>query len=179
MSIPSTHLRGRKLVSVRRQDIDDYGVQGFLVGLSEALLALEHVYDFQVDGILVLRRSDITEVKCTATDAFQESLMKREGIVPGSQAPSPLALETWRALIEQLAGSHPFLALEQELGPEPQLSIGRVVSVEAQHVEFQCFSGTGKWQSKPDRIKYAHLTSAQANTRYLRFYQRHLLPEAC
>jgi hypothetical protein len=115
-SLP-THLKAKSLVSVRRRNVDDYGIQGFLVGLSDTLMALEYVYDFQIDGLAVLRRSDITEVKRTGTDEFQERLLKREGIQPGAQAPVPLQLEGWQSLIQQLSDHYPLMILERELGP--------------------------------------------------------------
>ncbi|TAK73213.1 MAG: hypothetical protein EPO12_22755 [Aquabacterium sp.] len=103
----STLLKAKSLVSIRRRDVDDYGIQGFLVGLSEGLLAVEYVYDFQIDGIMVLRRSDITEVKQTGTDKFQERLLKKEGIRPGMQEPMPLELSGWKAVIQQISQHYP------------------------------------------------------------------------
>ena len=111
-SLPA-YVKKRNLVSVRRRDVDDYGMQGFVVGLSESLLALEYVYDFQIDGLMVLRRTDITEVKRTATDEFQEALLSREGIRPGQQEPTPLKMDSWRPLIEQLSGCYSLMILER------------------------------------------------------------------
>lgn len=148
-------------------------MQGFLVGLSADLLAIEYVYDFQIDGLMVLRRSDITEVRRTATDEFQERLLKQEGIRPGSQAPMPLDLENWGQLIRQLSGHCPLMILERELGPSPEFAIGRPIQATAAQVEFRSFSGTGKWSPKTARLKYSQLTCLQVSTRYLSFYQRH------
>lgn len=169
----STLLKSRRLVSIRRRDIDGYGIQGFLVGLSDNLLAVEYVYDFQIDGLMVLRRSDITEVRRTATDEFQERLLKKEGIRPGSQTPVSLELDDWSTLIRQLSEHCPLMILERELGPSPEFAIGRPVRATAAQVEFQSFSGTGKWWSKTERLKYSQLTCLQVNTRYLGFYQRY------
>lgn len=169
----STLLKSRRLVSIRRRDIDGYGIQGFLVGLSDNLLALEYVYDFQIDGLMVLRRSDITEVRRTATDEFQERLLKKEGIRPGSQTPVMLELDGWGALIRQLSAHCPLMILERELGPAPEFAIGRPVRITAAQVEFQTFSGIGKWAPKNDRLKFSQLTCLQVNTRYLGFYQRY------
>jgi hypothetical protein len=166
-------LKSRSLVSIRRQDVDDYGIQGFLVGMSDALLAVEYVYDFQIDGIMVLRRSDITEVRRTATDEFQERLLKKEGIRPGSQMPAVPELNGWGALIGQLSEHYPLMILERELGPSPEFAIGRSVRITAAQVEFQSFSGTGKWAPKNERLKFSQLTCLQVNTRYLGFYQRY------
>jgi hypothetical protein len=171
-SLPA-YLKKRSLVSVRRQDVDDYGIQGFIVGLSETFIALEYVNDFQIDGLLVLRCTDITEVRRTGTHEFQESILKQEGNRPGRQKPMPLRLEAWRPLIEQLSGHYPLMILERELGPAPAFAIGRPTRATAAQVEFQTFSGTGKWSPKSERLKYSHLTSLQVNTRYLGAYQRH------
>jgi hypothetical protein len=169
----STLLKAKSLVSVRRRDVDDYGIQGFLVGLSESLMAIEYVYDFQIDGLAVLRRSDITEVKRTETDAFQERLLKHEGTRPGAQVPMPLELEGWKSLIQQLSEHYPLMILERELGPSPEFAIGRPIRATAAQVEFHTFTGIGKWSTKTERLKYAQITCLQVNTRYLGFYQRH------
>lgn len=170
----TTCLKKRSLVSIRRSDVDGYGIQGFVVGLSDTLLGLEYVDDFQIDGIMVLRRSDITEVRRTGTDEFQEKLLRREGIAPGQQVPAPLVLDDgWRGLIDQLSGHYEYMILERELGPSPEFSIGRPLKTSAAQVEFLSFSGTGQWSTKTERLKYSQLTSLQVNTRYLGFYQRH------
>jgi hypothetical protein len=171
-TLPSC-LQNRSLVSVRRRDVDDYGIQGFVVGLSENLLALEYVYDFQLDGLLILRRSDITEVRRTGTDEFQERLLKKEGVRSGQQEPTLLSLEDWKSIIDQLAEHYQYMILERELGPSPDLAIGQPVKTTAAQVEFRTFSGTGKWHAKTERLKYSQITSLQVNTRYIGFYQRH------
>jgi len=169
----STYLKARNLVSIRRSDVDDYGIQGFLIGLSESLLAIEYVYDFQIDGLMVLRRSEITEVKRTGTDEFQERILKQEGIRPGAQTPMPLELNGWRPLIQQLSEHFPLMILERELGPSPEFAIGRSLRATAAQVEFHTFTGTGKWSAKTERLKYSQITCLQVNTRYLGFYQRY------
>jgi hypothetical protein len=166
-------LKHRRLISVERDGVEGYGMQGFIAGISDDLLALEYVYDLQIDGIIVLRCSDITAVKRTATDEFQESLMKREGILAGSQASAPLRLNSWQDLIEQLAERYPLMILERESGPSPQFAIGRPIKITQAQVEIMTFSGTGKWSEKPLRFRYSQITSLQVNNRYLNFYQKH------
>ena len=137
------------------------------------MLALEYVYNFQIDGLMILRRSDITEVQRTATDEFQERLLKREGIRPGHQFLTPFELDSWQTIIEQLSQHYPLMILERELGPSPEFVLGRTLRVTAAQVEFHSFSGTGKWSDKTVRLKYAQITCLQVNTRYTGFYQRH------
>ncbi|MBV7540311.1 hypothetical protein [Acidovorax sp. sic0104] len=165
--------QAKSLVSIRRRDVDDYGIQGFLVGISDDLLALEYVYDFQIDGLMILRRSDITEVKRTATDEFQERLLKREGVRPGTQQPVQFELASWQCAIEQLSKHYPLMILERELGPSPEFVIGKPLRTTKAQVEFHTFTGVGQWSDKKVRLKYSQMTCLQVNTRYMAFYQRH------
>ena len=126
------------------------------------------------DGLLILRRSDITDVRRSETDQFQQWLLEQEGIRPGAQTPEPsLQLHGWQSVITQPSALFPLMILEQELGPEPAFSIGRAEKATAAQVEFLSFSGTARWHAKVQRLKYSHLTSLQVNTRYANFYQRH------
>lgn len=174
MQALSIYSKNQSLVSLQRAGVDSNSILGFVVGVSEHLVALEYVYDFQIDGLLILRRSDITDVRRSETDEFQQWLLEQEGIRPGAQTPEPsLQLHGWQSVITQLSALFPLMILEQELGPEPTFSIGRAEKATAAQVEFLSFSGTARWHAKVQRLKYSHLTSLQVNTRYANFYQRH------
>ncbi len=70
----------RKLVSIRRDAIDSNSIQGFVLAASDELLLIQYVYDFNLDGLMVLRLSDVTEIKSGATDKFQKQLLIDEQI---------------------------------------------------------------------------------------------------
>jgi hypothetical protein len=71
----SSYQKSRQLVSIRRADVDSNAIQAFILGASERLVLLQYVYDFKLDGLLVVRREDISDVQRTATDKFQQSLL--------------------------------------------------------------------------------------------------------
>ena len=169
----TTYLNSRKLVSLKREGIDGYSIQGFLAGISDDLLAIEYVCDFQIDGLMILRQSDVTEINRTKTDDFQESLLKHEGIMPGGQLPKKLNLDSWQSVLSQLSEHYPIMTFERELGPSPEFSIGRPHKITKSQIEVQTFTGAGNWSSKPRRIMYKQLTCVQANNRYANFYQRY------
>ena len=55
------HQKQRNLVSIRRGEIDGCSIQGFVLGLSENLVLLQYVYDFHLDGLMLLRTADIPD----------------------------------------------------------------------------------------------------------------------
>ena len=70
---------GRNLISIRRGNIDGHKIQGFLLDYSEELILINYVYDFILDGLMVLRRSDISEIKTDKTALLQTQILKEIG----------------------------------------------------------------------------------------------------
>ena len=168
-----THREKRDLISIYRSDIDDNAIQGFVLGCSRELVVLQYVYDFNLDGLVVLRTADITEVQCTATDKFQKDLLLQEGLSHNVPFALTLDLSGWRAVISQLAKEYALMILECEEGKRKEFVIGRVVKTTAREVHIQHFSGTADWAERPTKLKFSDITSCQINTNYLNVYQRH------
>jgi hypothetical protein len=172
------HQRQRHLVSIRRSEIDDYGVQGYILGVSKQLLAVQYVYDFNLDGLLLLSRSDITEVRRTKTDVFQQSLLLADGIERLVPFDVQFNLSNWRSVLQQLAPVCPVLIFESERAKEPLFEIGRLVEVTSSQVEVHGFSGTARWAKETTSIPFSELTCVQANTNYINTYQRYFTRSA-
>ena len=169
----SSYQKEHQLVSIRRADVDSNAIRAFILGVSERLALLQYVYDFKLDGLLVVRREDISDVQRTATDKFQQSLLAEEGVDREVPFGLQLPLGDWRSVVTHLGGQYPLMILESELGPAPQFVIGRLLKATETRVEVQSFTGAGRWSANPVRLKYAHLTSLQVNTNYANVYQRH------
>lgn len=167
------HQEQRSLISLRRDRIDDNAIQGFVIGTSDDLVLLQYVYDFRLDGLMVLAVADITEVRCTATDRFQQTLLDTDGLV--AQVPFGLRinLEDWRSAIADLAHGYPLLILECERLEAPDFVIGRVKEMAHGEVRLECFSGAANWDEELVSLKYEDITSCQAGTNYTNVYQRY------
>lgn len=169
----ATHQNQRSLISLRRDRIDDNTIQGFIIGASDELVLLQYVCDFRLDGLMVLAVSDVTEVRCTATDRFQRTLLAADGLV--EQVPFGLAinLQDWRSAIGDLASRYPLLILECERLEEPDFAIGRVLKLARDEVRLAWFSGAANWGDESVRFRYKDITSCQVDTNYTNVYQRY------
>lgn len=172
------HHKERNLISIARGKIDPNSIQGFVVGYSRDLVAIQYVYDFNLDGLMVLRVSDITEVRCTATDKFQKSLLSQEQLLERVPFESVLQLSDWRSIISQFAKEHPLMILECEAMKEKVFVIGRVLKSTADEIHIRHFSGAANWERHPRRLKIADISSCQVGTNYLNVYQRHFERQA-
>jgi hypothetical protein len=163
----------RDLVSIRRAAVDENSIQGFVLEMSDELVLLQYVYDLNLDGLMILRAADISEIQRSATDEFQEGLLQAEGLLSAVPFDYSVDLGSWPMAITALAKDYPLLILERELLDEPDLAIGRVLDVGAEEVHLKYFTGTAKWREEPDKLRFTDITSCQAGTNYLNVYQRY------
>ena len=172
------HQKKRNLVSVRRSGVDDNSIQGFILASSEQLVVLQYVYDFSLDGLMVLRVADITEVRCSATDRFQKGLLAHEGLEERVPFEEAFDLRNWRSVISQFSKEYGLMILECETVEENDFVIGRVLKTTATEVQFQHFSGAANWTESPVKLKFKDITSCQVGTNYVNVYQRHFARHA-
>lgn len=172
------HLKQRNLVSIRRDEIDENSIQGFILDSSEDLIALQYVYDFNLDGLMFLRVEDITEVKSSNTSKFQNKLLKQEGLLEKVPFGTTFDLRNWRSLIAQLSAEHELMILEREIGEESDFFIGRVLKTTEASVQGLYFSGAANWAKKPERLKFKDITCCQVGTNYTNVYERYFKKQA-
>jgi len=161
------------MVSIHRKGIDANKIQGFVLASSEELVVLQYVYDFNLDGLMVLSRSDISEIRETKTDKFQARLLKHEGLLENVPFARPFEVQSWRSIVKQLSRNYPLLILECERGSEPAFVIGRLLKTTSAAAYVQHFTGIGRWLEEPVRVAYKDITSLQVGSNYLNVYQRH------
>ena len=174
----SLHQKKRDLVSVRRSKIDDNSIQGFVLAASDELVVLQYVYDFNLDGLMVLRASDITEVRCSATDKFQKGLLLQEGLEERVPFGATFDLRNWQSVISQFAKEYVLMILECEEGDEKGFVIGRVLKTTKTTVQLRHFSGAANWAENPETLKFRNITCCQVDTNYVNVYQRHFARNA-
>ncbi|NHZ92069.1 hypothetical protein F2P45_24125 [Massilia sp. CCM 8733] len=167
------HQKERNLVSVSRSGIDNYSIEAFVLGVSDELVLLQYVYDFNLDGLMVLRIADITEVRCSDTCKFQRELLEHEGLIQQIPFDMSLDLRNWKTLLAQLSTMYPLMILECEKLDDPDYIIGQVEEVRTTAVAMQWFSGTGRWDDELASLALEDITSCQVGTNYISFYQRY------
>lgn len=165
--------KDRSLVSIHRPAIDKNKIQGFVLDSSDGLVLLQYVYDFSLDGLMVLRADDISEVTRTKTDLFQEQLLADEGLLSRVPFDYRVNLTSWKTAISGLVQSHSLLILECERIEEPEFVVGRIAKIGANEVSVNHFTGTGRWLDELVTLRYDDITACQANTNYVNVYQRY------
>ncbi len=161
------------MVSLRRDNVAGNAIQGLILGASDNLILLQNVYDFNLDGLMVLRSEDITEVVRSKTDEFHQSLLEAEGVLSEARFEYRIDLTNWQTAISDLRSSYPLMILECELIEEPEFALGEVLEIGRDVVAVRTFDGAAEWSADALELRCEELTSCQVNTNYINFYERY------
>ena len=168
-----TYLKNQSLVSVYRDGLDSNRIQGFILGYSEDLIFLHYVYDFRLDGLMVLRRSEISEIELSKTDKFQKELLIKEGVFSKVDFSLKYPLTSWHDFIKYASSKHRYFVFEEELLEEPSFVIGKVESINSEKLHVKYFTGIARWEDELSVVDLSELTSCQISNNYLNVYERY------
>jgi len=166
------HIKQRDLVSIRRAKVDSRSLQRFLLAYSENLLLLQYVYDFHLDGYMLLRRRDISELKLGETNPFQKKLLEEEGVLEKVDFDFRLPIASFESFLRSLP-SHEIVIVEGEATDPREFLIGTMAHVGDVVVGVNHFTGIARITGPPEEIATDQITCCQIRTNYIGFYQRY------
>ena len=166
------HIAKRQLIAISRKELGSNKRQGFPLAYSPDLLVLRYVHDFYLDGLLLVRRNDITESFCRGTDKFQRKLLEAENLLKRRLFSFSQPLGSLHAFLSSL-GRKQVVIIENESPDIEDFYIGRIVSANQESIELQVFSGVGNWEKNTTKIPTKDVTCCQLESNYISFYARH------
>ena len=163
----------RKMVSIERSHIDDRHLQGFILDESDELLLIQYIYDFRLDGLMVLTKSDITRLQINRTCEFHTHLLRQQGLLKHIPFDRKFDLSSWQDFFKSARKDFEFFTIEEERFKEPNYYIGTLEKVKKNHVKIREFTETGRWVDRPTVAKYKNITLCQVGTHYSDVYQQY------
>ncbi len=165
-------IHDRSLISVRRKRVDGLWIQGFALGVSDKLLLMYHVYDFHLDGLMLLRLKDISDWKMSDTDVFQKRLLQEEGLLDQVDFDLHSPIDNYAAFLGSISKTELVIVESEKTNPENML-IGTVEGIDSKSVRVNYITGIARQLESPCEMLLRDVTSCQIGSNYLRFYQRH------
>ena len=171
-SIITSFRDSRSLVSIDREKISKNTIQGFIVDFDDEWILLHYVYDFQVDGWLMLRRYDITALQSKTTDVFQKVLLEEENVYASIDFSRRIPTGGIAQLIANF-DKQKVVILEEETEDDDTFNIGFVIGIEDDFVSLRTFSGAGRFDEDDALVALEELTSLSFDSNYALYYERY------
>ena len=146
---------------------------GIILGQSPELILMSDSFDFYYDGLVLLRRSDIDEIRCSDNERFMKRIMQKEGmhaIFKKRAKALDIPLSSFAAALEHFRKLEIPVIIQRKYHDEDIFQIGPVMEVTDKKVLIKYFNARGEFtkpvSSKLKDITYIHVDSPYANTFY-------------
>jgi hypothetical protein len=153
------------MVRLNRKPIDNFSLDGFVVGFSDKLLCL-HVVDgktLMLNGYSIVRLSDIHSYRVDEA-AFIDRALRLLGRVP--IAPDGFDLSGWGLLLSSVQPRYSLVSISTEKDASRCLFIGRLVKHTKRSVVIEAVDVGGHWEGQQE-FAYKDITMLDLGDGYV------------
>lgn len=157
-------------VTIKRYKSEN--LHGFILAESKKLLALQYVYDFIIDGILILDKRYVYDVESSKSNEYQLKMMQHFGLTNAIK-PVNYDIKNWRNFFESALSQQPFCMIEDEFTGFDMAYIGKLEKVKKRHVVMHQFSAAGNWDKDKTKIYYDWISLCHLQSNYVNLYEKY------
>ncbi len=155
------------IVQIERNKIDRHPITCIPMQISEELLYIQYLYDFQFDGYKIVRLKDLTNVRISDIEIFIKKILIEEAIYDQTGNASKIALDGWEKMFRDFILLGKNIIVEGEKKINSSFNIGKIIEVNTKSIVFLGFDALGEWDQKPTVIPFKDITSVTIDGRYL------------
>jgi hypothetical protein len=161
-------------VHITRCKIDKNPIDCFPLIMSQDLLLVQYIYDFELDGYKLVRIKDMTSIISGKSERFSEFILKEEGILNQIKIPSFPILDKWVNVFRNLKSLEQNIIVECESTESNIFYIGKIVQVMKSSLLLLYFNELGEWDKEPTKIIFKDITSVSFDTRYINIISKYV-----
>lgn len=165
-------------IKIRRSRIgaDDLNVIPLAIG--QNLVLFQDLYDFNIDGYVIIRIKDITSIIITKSQQFSQFILKEEGILNQIRKPLINSVDNWGKVLTDLSNFGKNIIVECENLETLKFFIGKIINIDRESLFLLHFNGAGEWDEEPTRIQLKNITSISFDSRYINVISKYLKEQA-
>ena len=157
-----------------KTDAEDLNVIPLAIG--QNLVLLQNLYDFDIDGYVIIRIKDITSVIITKSQQFSQFILKKEGILSTIKKPPISSIDNWENVFTELSDLGKNIIVECESIESSNFFIGKIIAIDKNSLFILHFNGAGEWDEEPKEISLKDITSISFDSRYINVISKYLNP---
>lgn len=161
-------------IKIIRSNLDSDDLNAIPLGIGQNLVLLQGLYDFDLDGYLIIRIKDITSINITRSQQFSQRILKEEGILNRIRKPSINTLDNWKNVLNDLFIYKKNIIVECEGSQPPKFYIGKIIAFDKKSLHLLYFNGAGEWDKEPIEILFKDITSLNFDSKYINIISKYL-----
>ncbi len=170
------YIDAKNFVKVYLADDDGFTLthfEGIIFDQNEKFILMSDFDDFNYDGFVVARMTDISEIKKTDNESFFDSIIEKEGIkevILQKASDLKFKLSDFPEMFNSLKELGGAIIIECLYETESKFQIGPVSKVEKKKVFIDYINAKGEYDLKPVTSKYKDITYFKLDSPYANMF---------
>jgi hypothetical protein len=152
-----------------RLNLEDGSHEGFVVGLSDKLVLLQAIYEWQDTGAMVVPVDRVESIDVSDHHEDQVKILAFNS-VKRTKRYSGIKLANFAELFKSLMPRNKFIVISVE----DEADVGQIDSVAADHFVLKAVDPGGNWMDDELECPFEEITSVQFDDNYSRVLQRYV-----
>lgn len=169
------HVGAGRTIRVTRRTPCEPTLRGYLLAMSDSLALMHVFHDFQPDGYVIIRTSDVEAVRCGPYEQWWDHVLEREGACSGLRLPFRPDLTDMRSAIENVSAEYEQLIVKCEDEDEDiqDFHIGALMWSNENEIVMRHYDGLGYWKAVPAEIDIEDVSQVQFDTPYINCFSKY------
>ncbi len=172
------HIKNENFVKVytSSKDFNLGSYEGFIFDYSDDYVLMNDMRDFDYDGLVVFKKSDIYEIKHTENEKFFLYLLKKEHIkkeIFKRKNKLKFKLASMQEMMETLKYLHIPVICEHIYGKKDLFQIGTIQKVGKRKAQMKYFNARGKFDFKLVPVSYKSITFIRIDSPYANIFYKY------
>lgn len=173
------HIDKREFVKLFLVDYDGdelINFNGTIFAQDDDFVVMNDMHDFNFDGFVVVRKSDISEIKRTENEVFFDKIIKSEGLkkqIEDNFIELNFPLGSFPDMFEYLRIKGRPVIIEGLYNGKDTFQIGPISKVEKKKVFIDYFNSRGEYDMKPVSSKFRDITYFRIESPYTNMFYKY------
>jgi hypothetical protein len=166
------HIENKNFIKVYISDNEGVNLthfEGILFAQNDKYILMSDFEDFNYDGFVIVRKSDISEIKRTENEIFFDTILEKEGIkeiILQKKSEINFRLSDLPEMFSTLNELGKAIIIEQLYENKSKFLIGPITKVSKKKVYIDYFNAKGEFDLKPIATKYKDITYFKIDSPY-------------
>ncbi len=170
------HIDKKELVKLFLVDRDGdqlINFNGVIFAQNDEFVLMNDMFDFHFDGFVIVKKSDITEIKRTENEAFIDKIIESEGLkdqIEDKYTELGLSLSNFPEMFDYLKMKGKPVIIQDLYNGKDIFQIGPINSIEKKKVFIDYFNARGEYDLKPVSSKFKDITYVRIDSPYAEMF---------
>ena len=165
-----------KVYIVDHNDLDITHFEGIIFEQTDKFVLMNDTTDFSYDGLIVLRKSDISEIKHSDNEKFLKHILDSENITDiliQKKSAIDFKLGGFKEMFTWIKNQNRAVIVESKYSNDDRFQIGPINEVLDKKVRIDHFNACGEYDLKPVSAKFKEITFFRIDSPYCETFYKY------